>query len=121
MGLINKRDSYLKELARFGSKLGLQRIEGLLKYLGNPQERVPTVHIAGSNGKGSTAAMVAAILTAAGYRVGLYTSPHLSSYTERFQINGREISTAALTELLTEIRGSVADVAGKEGRTADGV
>ena len=71
--------------------------------LGNPQGELVTVHIAGSNGKGSTAAMVASILTAAGYRVGLYTSPHLNSYRERFQINGQEISAADLNELLAQI------------------
>lgn len=98
-----KSKSYLDELAVFGSSLGLQRIEKLLDALGNPQDGVAIVHIAGSNGKGSTAAMVASILTSAGYRVGLYTSPHLSSYTERFRINGGEIPLTQLEGLLAEI------------------
>ena len=103
MGRGKKNGSYLDKLAILGSNLGLERIKSLLAALGNPQGELVTVHIAGSNGKGSTAAMVASILTAAGYRVGLYTSPHLNSYRERFQINGQEISAADLNELLAQI------------------
>jgi dihydrofolate synthase/folylpolyglutamate synthase len=83
---------YLYALQRFGMKLGLRNIKSLLRSVGNPQDKFPSVHIAGTNGKGSTAAMIASILQAAGYKVGLYTSPHLISFTERIKINGREIS-----------------------------
>lgn len=83
---------YLESLERFGINLGLERITHLLKTLGNPQTKFKSIHIAGTNGKGSTAAMIASILKEAGYRVGLYTSPHLFDYTERIKINGKDIS-----------------------------
>ena len=86
-------------LTRFGIRPGLERITALLDRLGNPQQRVRTVSIAGTNGKGSTAAFLSSILAAAGLKVGLFTSPHLISFTERFQINGREIGEAEVTEL----------------------
>jgi dihydrofolate synthase / folylpolyglutamate synthase len=81
--------------------IGLRRTEALLQMLDFPDTRYPTVHIAGSKGKGSTAAMLDAILRAAGYRVGLYTTPHLHTFRERIRINGEPISEkmfAALTE-----------------------
>ena len=67
----------------FGQKLGLERIRALLKRLGDPQEKFRSIHIAGTNGKGSTAAMLAAMLQESGYRTGLYTSPHLEDFCER--------------------------------------
>jgi dihydrofolate synthase/folylpolyglutamate synthase len=70
----------------------LDRIRALLAELGNPQDRYPTVHIAGTKGKGSTAAMLTSILTAAGYRTGLYTSPHLHTYRERIRVDSRLIT-----------------------------
>lgn len=70
----------------------LDRIQGLLATLGDPQDQYPTVHIAGTKGKGSTAAMLTSVLAAAGYQVGLYTSPHLHTYRERIRINSRLIS-----------------------------
>ena len=79
-------------LRRFGIKLGLGTIRNILKELGNPQNRFSSIHIAGTNGKGSIASGIASILIAAGYRVGLYTSPHLVTFNERIQINGRAIS-----------------------------
>src|SRR5688572_27032511 len=68
-------------------KVGLDQIRLLLERLGNPQLRIPVVHITGTKGKGSTAAMMSGILTASGYRTGLYTSPHLTSLEERFVID----------------------------------
>ncbi len=82
----------------------LDRIRRLLDRLGNPQEQYPSVHIAGTKGKGSTAAMIASVLQAAGFRVGLYTSPHLHSYEERIQINGRPISRAMLIDLVERLQ-----------------
>ena len=76
---------------RIGVSLGLKRVQDALEMLGAPHRKFPAVHIAGTNGKGSTAAMTAAILRAAGLRVGLYTSPHLSRFTERIRIDGVEI------------------------------
>jgi len=78
--------SFLSRLERFGIKLGLTRIKQLLADLGNPQQKLKVIHIAGTNGKGSVAAMVAYILQAAGFQVGLFTSPHLLDWRERFAI-----------------------------------
>ena len=86
--------SYLESLNVFGSKLGLSRIERLTELLGHPERRYRTVHVTGTNGKGSVSAMTAAILTESGFRTGLYTSPHLTSYTERFVIDGEQASEA---------------------------
>jgi dihydrofolate synthase/folylpolyglutamate synthase len=85
-------NKYLESLEKFGMNLGLKRITYLLDNLGNPQRQFKSIHIAGTNGKGSTAAMIASILKKAGYKVGLYTSPHIFEYTERIQINGKQIS-----------------------------
>ncbi|MCG6895036.1 MAG: bifunctional folylpolyglutamate synthase/dihydrofolate synthase [Desulfobacteraceae bacterium] len=79
-------------LRRFGIKLGLETIGGLLSAMGGPHQRYRSVHVAGTNGKGSIAATVASILTAAGYRTGLYTSPHLVRFNERIRIDGVCIS-----------------------------
>ncbi|HTT14216.1 MAG TPA: folylpolyglutamate synthase/dihydrofolate synthase family protein [Thermoplasmata archaeon] len=76
---------------RFGLRPGLERIRGLLEALGHPERTYPAVHITGSKGKGSVAAMTAAILSAHGLRTGRFTSPHLASYRERIQIDGRSI------------------------------
>ena len=82
----------LFSLHQFGIKLGLDNIQKLLKHIGNPEAKLKTIHIAGSNGKGSTSSFIASILTEAGYKVGLYTSPHFVNYNERIRINGAEIS-----------------------------
>jgi dihydrofolate synthase/folylpolyglutamate synthase len=82
---------YLTSLEKFGVNLGLERIAYLLEELGDPHLKFRSIHIAGTNGKGSTAAMIASILKEAGYKVGLYTSPHLFDYTERIKINGKDI------------------------------
>ncbi len=81
----------------------LERMRGLLAKLGNPQDRLRIVHIAGTKGKGSTSAMVASILKSAGFRTGLFTSPHLEDVAERYQIDFQSISRAELATLLTEI------------------
>ena len=83
---------------------GLERIRALLRALGDPQKGMKFVHVAGTNGKGSTCAMLSAILEAAGYRVGLNTSPYLEDFRERIQINGQMIPAEALAELVEEIR-----------------
>ena len=72
-----------------GSRPGLSRVRELLHRLGDPQDGLQFVHIAGTNGKGSTAAMLASILRAAGYMTGLFTSPYLERFAERMQVNGR--------------------------------
>ncbi len=85
-------------------KLGLRNIELLLESLGNPQKSYKSVQIAGTNGKGSTAAMLDSICRTAGISVGLYTSPHLVSITERIKISGNEISKDAFATLASEVR-----------------
>src|ERR1700722_13302553 len=88
--------------------LKLDRMRALLRLLGDPQDRLRIVHVAGSKGKGSTAAMLASVFHHAGYRTGLFTSPHLSRVEERFQVNGRSITPEELTILLEEVRGAQA-------------
>lgn len=85
------------------SRLGLERIGALLRELGNPERRLHALHIAGTNGKGSVAAYLSAILTAAGYRTGLYTSPNLVKVSERIRISGEMISEAALADILARV------------------
>jgi dihydrofolate synthase/folylpolyglutamate synthase len=84
--------------------LKLDRMRSLLTRLGQPQRRYPILHVAGTKGKGSTSAMLAAVLRAAGFRVGLFTSPHLRCVEERIQVDGVPISTPELTTLLDEVR-----------------
>ncbi len=96
--------SFLYGLRRFGIKLGLQNIQRLLAALGDPQRACPAVHIAGSNGKGSTAAFLDSILRAAGHRVGLYTSPHLLDFTERLRVDGRPATEAEILALTEEVK-----------------
>lgn len=81
------------------SKPGLSRTRELLERLGNPEKKLKFVHVAGTNGKGSVCAMMSSILREAGYRVGLYTSPFIYSFNERFQVNGQNISNEKLAEL----------------------
>jgi dihydrofolate synthase/folylpolyglutamate synthase len=85
----------------------LDRMRELLRRLDNPQQRFPIVHIAGTKGKGSTAAMIAAMLTAAGYRTGLYSSPHLDRIEERMGIDGQPCSSEELVELVALVRSAV--------------
>jgi dihydrofolate synthase / folylpolyglutamate synthase len=95
--------------------LSLDRMRALLARLGNPQRRLRIVHVAGSKGKGSTSAMLAAALHQSGYRTGLFTSPHLCRVEERFQVDGRPITPAELTVLLREVRDCVRGAARSPG------
>ncbi len=88
-------------------KFGLEGISRLLKELKNPQTKFPSVHIAGTNGKGSTASMLAAMLTSAGYKTGLYTSPHLVDFEERIRIGGKAIPRNAVAELTNRLQKSI--------------
>lgn len=93
----------LDPFGRFGVELGLDRIQRLLARLNHPQDRVPLVHVAGTNGKGSVCAYLASTLVVAGYRVGRYTSPHLVSWRERITVNGQPIDAALLVERLRQV------------------
>ena len=103
--------AYLQSLTDYEKKTGysyspesfdLRRPRALLALLGNPQERFPTVVVAGTKGKGSTSAMVASILRAAGYRVGLYSQPHLHTFRERIRVDGELISRTELAGAIQE-------------------
>ena len=87
----------------FKIDLSLDRMYSALKKLGNPQDNLKYIHVAGTNGKGSTCAMLASILQEAGYKVGLYTSPHIFEYTERIKINGTEIEKQDFANLIGEV------------------
>ncbi len=112
--LIHKR-------AWVGQKPGLERIRRLLDRLGNPQNSLKFVHIAGSNGKGSTAAMLASVLTAAGLKTGLYTSPHLWRFHERLQVDGVPISGDDLVEITVQVLEAAEDETEFELMTAIGM
>lgn len=88
---------------RFAIQPGTERIKALLTRLGNPEQRFQSIHVVGTNGKGSSACFLASILTAAGHRCGLFTSPHLISYTERFRLDGQEIPQQRLDQLITDL------------------
>lgn len=88
---------------KFHICLGLDRVTKALELFDNPQEKLTIIHIAGTNGKGSTCAILSKILTCAGYKTGLYTSPHILEYTERIKINQRNISKTDFADLITEI------------------
>ena len=97
--------AYLDGAQWFGAEPSLRRIRALLSQLGDPQKKLKIVHIAGTNGKGSCAAMLASVLRAAGYRTGLYTSPYLFRFSERMQINGERIDDASLVRCVEAVRG----------------
>jgi dihydrofolate synthase/folylpolyglutamate synthase len=90
--------------------LKLDRMRELLRQIGAPQSRIPAVHIAGTKGKGSTAAMISRILDSAGYRVGLFTSPHLTAFEERMSVNGRLPTQRQIVELVNAVGSAVADM-----------
>lgn len=89
------------------AKFDLRRMVDLMELLGNPQKKYPIIHVAGTKGKGSTAAMIASVLLSAGYKTGLYTSPHLQDYIERIQINQKSITHQELIDLVEEIKPEV--------------
>lgn len=106
----NREDRYaetvefLYSLERFGILLGLDNIESLLDQIGNPQLRFRSVHVAGSNGKGSTSSFITGILSRAGYKTALYTSPHLNDFRERIRIDGQLVSKDQLVKSTEKIR-----------------
>ena len=101
-------DAILQRFERFGIQLGLKRMQHLLAALGNPQQKVPILHVAGTNGKGSVCAYLSSVLTEAGYRVGRYTSPHLMNWNERICLNDRPIATDRLLHLLQQVERAIA-------------
>ena len=102
--MIQRELEYMYALERFGIKPGLEVMEQIMEGLGHPERDYKVVHIAGTNGKGSTASFVSSVLQTQGYAVGLYTSPHLRVGNERIQISGVQISDVELSVLVKEIR-----------------
>ena len=102
---------YIHSITWMGSKPGLERTLELLRLMGDPQKKLKFIHIAGTNGKGSTAAMTASILQKAGYRVGLFTSPCIYKFNERIQINGEHISDEDLAEVTSFVKPLAASMA----------
>ena len=96
--------SWIHSIGRFGMNQGLERIKALLEELDNPHEKLNFLHIGGTNGKGSTAAIAASVLEAAGYKVGLYTSPYLIQFTNRMSINGEDIPQERLVKLVERVK-----------------
>ena len=102
----NKYENVIKKLQSNGMLYinpGLERVKAVLKHLNNPQDSLKCIHIAGTNGKGSLCAILDSILSNAGYKTGLYTSPHIFDYTERIKISGQNIPKSDFAGLFTEI------------------
>lgn len=95
--------AYVHSRLRFGIRPGLERMADLMERLGNPQDHVPAVHIAGTNGKGSTSTMIANILVEAGYRTGLFTSPYVCDFMERIQFGGAPGDHALFAQVMTRL------------------
>lgn len=98
---------YIHSLLAFGIKPGLERIQVLLDELGNPQNDLRFIHVAGTNGKGSTSTMLSCILKAAGYKTGLFTSPYVFSFCERIQINNENIPEADLARVVAQVKSAI--------------
>ena len=96
--------NWLYSFKRHGSKLGLKRIFELLSKLDNPQENYEIIHVTGTNGKGSVCKYTSSILNQAGYKVGLYISPHLQRFSERITINNEEITNEEIMDLIYKIK-----------------
>lgn len=101
---------YMQNLTKFGYNFGLGRIYELLRRFDNPHFKIRVIHVGGTNGKGSTSAMISSVLKESGCRVGLYTSPHLHSYTERYRINGQKIPEQVYAGLIAEMRPHLEDM-----------
>lgn len=105
--------AYLESLGKFGIRLGMERIEGLLRELGNPEQQIKTIHVTGTNGKGSVSSMITNILLAANLKTGKFTSPHLVKYNERITINGQDIDDDSFADLLTIVKTAADSVVAK--------
>ena len=104
---LNEALSYIHGLYRKGSVPGLHRMREMMEKMGNPQKKLKFIHVAGTNGKGSTASMTASILTKAGYKTGLFTSPFIYRFHERMQICGQQISDEDVVAMVEYTKGFV--------------
>lgn len=107
---------YIHGTHKFGMKLGLQNISKLLELMGNPHRHMKNVHVAGTNGKGSTVAFISSVLVEAGYRVGIYISPYIERFTERIRVNDKDIGREDLGRITGFVRGKV-DMMLREGES----
>ncbi len=105
--------SFLEDTRQYGSRLGLDTIRSLMRALGDAQERVPVIHIGGTNGKGSVGAMLSAVFTEAGYKVGWFNSPDVFTYEEEFRICGEPIARERLAQIFTEVKAACDEVTAK--------
>ena len=108
-----KLTAWLDRVPLYGRKNGLENMKSLMALYQNPQDGIPIIHVAGTNGKGSCCAMLHQILTEAGYRTGLYTSPHLQDYRERIRIGGQLISEAEFVRIGYEIQDTIREMTGR--------
>ncbi|MFS8541734.1 MAG: bifunctional folylpolyglutamate synthase/dihydrofolate synthase, partial [Tissierellales bacterium] len=106
--------SYINDQEKFGSNLRLDTIRKLLELLGNPHKDLKCIHIAGTNGKGSTSSYIATMLKEAGYKVGLFTSPYLERFNERIAINGEDIPNGRLAEITEKVKDKIEIMIQKE-------
>ena len=100
----NQAIEYIHSLEKFGIKPGLERIKALCEVLGNPQNSLKFIHVAGTNGKGSTSTMISNILQKSGYNTGLFISPYVIDFRERIQYNGNMIEKKSLANVLKRLR-----------------
>jgi dihydrofolate synthase/folylpolyglutamate synthase len=106
----NEAINYINNTGKFAINLGLQRIKRLCDLSGNPEKDLKVIHVAGTNGKGSTTTFISSVLISQGYRVGIYTSPYIERFTERIKINNDEISENEVARLVTEISSDIEKV-----------
>ncbi len=100
---LKEAQAWIESVQKFGPKYDLVRMENASAMLGHPEKKIPMVHVAGTNGKGSTVAFIAHILMAAGYQTGMYISPYIESFNERFMINHQPVSDERLLELINQM------------------
>ena len=98
---------YIHSLLKFGIRPGLNGMDALLHFLGNPHKNLKYVHVAGTNGKGSTSTAISNVLTDAGYKVGLYTSPYVTDFLERVQFCGKSIDKALFAKSVEKVKNAV--------------
>lgn len=106
--------NYIHGSLKFGVNLGLERVERLLEILGNPHKKIKCIHVAGTNGKGSTVAMISQVLIEAGYKVGMYTSPYIENFEERIQINNKNIPKEDLCTIIEKVKNAVDQIKDEE-------
>lgn len=110
----NESVEYIHSLLAFGIKPGLERISMLLDLLDNPHDKLKIIHVAGTNGKGSTSTMISNMLIASGYKTGLFTSPYVIDFCERIQINGENVDESIFAECVTEVRKKIEELNKKD-------